>query len=76
MDSNAPDSRGFRHLDVTNPDDLRVAIESGVVWSGTQHMQQLAVQAIMADPTLLNDKCPPAIAEWIRTQSPVNQQPA
>jgi hypothetical protein len=59
-------SAQWPHYNYNDPADLKALIENGMVWKCPAEVQTKAVEAILADPALLNDKCPPKTSAAIQ----------
>jgi len=51
--------------DQANPEDLAAMIANGLVWSLAPEVQEAAVNALVADPSLMNDRVPDDIRAFI-----------
>lgn len=71
MPTGRPD---WPRYDWKDPDDRRKMILSGIVWTvGSNQIAQDAAEACLADPTLINEKTPPDVLQWIEEQKAEDQ---
>ncbi len=54
--------------DAANPEDLRVLVENGAIWRAGPRAQQAAIEALVAGTLPMNDRVPPEVARFIKSQ--------